>query len=187
MSRVNPTEFAILGLLAEAPRSGYDIKKEVEESLSHFWYESFGHIYPMLHRLRDRGLVAHSVERRDGRPDRKVYSITEDGRKALEDWFAEPSAVQRPRNEVLLRIFFGRHARVEHLIRDIRTQRTAFESALEQLRAVKAHMDASDEPDPDRIYWELTLAYGLKALAAVAEWGEEAEAALKALSAESAD
>lgn len=39
---MNATEFAILGLLAEGPLSGYDIKKEVEERLSHFWSQSYG-------------------------------------------------------------------------------------------------------------------------------------------------
>jgi PadR family transcriptional regulator, regulatory protein AphA len=184
VARVNPTEFAILGLLAEEPRSGYDIKKDVEERLSHFWSESFGHIYPMLRRLHGRGLVERSVERQEGRPDRKVYSITSDGRAALEAWFAEPPPPQRPRNETLLRIFLGRHAKKEHLLRDVRGQREGFERTLAALRAVQGRLDGeAPEGDvhPDRVYWELTLSYGLRAMEALVEWGEEAEAALKAL------
>jgi PadR family transcriptional regulator, regulatory protein AphA len=181
VARVNPTEFAILGLLAEEARSGYDIKKDVEERLSHFWSESFGHIYPMLRRLLDRGLVALTVERQDGRPDRKVYSITDEGRTALEAWFAEPPPPQRPRNEVLLRIFLGRHANTKHLIRDVRAQREGFGHALAQLRAVRSRLDSEEEAHPDRVYWDITLSYGLKALEALTIWGEEAEAALEAL------
>jgi PadR family transcriptional regulator, regulatory protein AphA len=178
MARVNPTEFAILGLLAEEARSGYDIKKVVEERLSHFWSESFGHLYPMLRRLHERGLVGQEVERQEGRPDRKVYTITDGGRAALEAWFAEPPPPQRPRNEVLLRIFLGRHARPEHLIRDVRVQREGFARALAQLRAVKTRLDSEASPHPDRVYWDLTLEYGLKALEALVEWGEKAESTL---------
>ena len=184
MPRVNPTQFAILGLLAEEPRSGYDIKKEVEERLSHFWSESFGHIYPMLRRLHQRGLVDLTVQRQEGRPDRKEYSLTEDGREALEGWFAEPPPPQRPRNEVLLRIFLGRYADPKHLVRDVRSQRQGFEQALAELRSVQAQLDALEGPHPDQVYWELTLSYGLKALEALTEWGEEAEAVLERLAAD---
>jgi PadR family transcriptional regulator, regulatory protein AphA len=179
MARVNPTEFAILGLLAEEALAGYDIKKRVEERLSHFWSESYGHIYPMLRRLHERGLVDQSVERQEGRPDRKVYSITEDGRAALENWFAEPAAPQRPRNEVLLRLFLGRHANPSYLIRDIRAQRDQFAHALGQLRAVKARLDAHPRTGPDHVYWNLTLEYGMDALEALVDWGERAEASLR--------
>jgi PadR family transcriptional regulator, regulatory protein AphA len=175
MARVNPTEFAILGLLAEAPSSGYDIKREVEERLSHFWSESFGHIYPMLRRLDQKGLVEKSVQRQSGKPDRKVYAITPAGRDALEGWFAEPPAPQRPRNELLLRLFFGRHTSPDFLIRDVRAQREGFEAALAQLRAVRDRLEANPDPQPDRLYWELTLSYGVEAFEALIRWGRAAE------------
>jgi PadR family transcriptional regulator, regulatory protein AphA len=179
MARVNPTEFAILGLLAEEARSGYDIKNLVEERLSHFWSESFGHLYPMLRRLHERGLLAQRVERQEGRPDRKVYSITDAGREALEAWFAEPPSPQRPRNEVLLRIFLGRHTSPDHLVRDIRAQREGFASTLAQLRSVKVRLESEASDHPDRVYWGLTIEYGLKALEALVEWGDEAEATMR--------
>jgi PadR family transcriptional regulator, regulatory protein AphA len=187
VARVNPTEFAILGLLAEEARSGYDIKKEVEERLGHFWSESFGHIYPMLRRLHERGLVERTVERQEGRPDRKVYSVTDEGRGALQAWFAEPPPPGRPRNEVLLRIFLGRHGDPEHLIRDVREQKERFTRTLAQLRAVQARLDAEAGGHPDRVYWDLTLRYGLKALEALVEWSDEAESTLEGLAAERAE
>jgi PadR family transcriptional regulator, regulatory protein AphA len=176
---VNPTEFAILGLLAEEARSGYDIKKVVEERLSHFWSESFGHLYPMLRRLHERGLVGQEVERQEGRPDRKVYTITDVGRAALEAWFAEPPSPQHPRNELLLRLFLGRHAKPEHLIRDIRAQREGFAHSLAQLRAVKTRLASEAWTHPDHVYWDLTIEYGLNALEALVEWGEKAECTLR--------
>jgi DNA-binding PadR family transcriptional regulator len=178
MTPRNPTEFAILGLLAEEPRSGYDIKKEVEERLGHFWSESYGHIYPMLRRLLERDLVEKAVERQEGRPDRNVYSLTDDGRRALGDWFAEPPPAQRPLNELLLRLFLGRHAPSGHVLRDIRAYRQGIETQLARLRAVDARVDAEAAESPDRIYWKLVLSFGIRAFEALVEWSEEAEAAL---------
>jgi PadR family transcriptional regulator, regulatory protein AphA len=180
MARPNPTEFAILGLLAEEPRSGYDIKKEVEERLSHFWSESFGHIYPMLHRLHERGLVEMEVERQEGKPDRKVYRITDEGRSALRDWFAEPVAPLRPRSELLLRMFLGRHADPADLLRDVRAQGARARETLTRLEGVQARIRAEAGDHPDRLYWELVLDYGVRVLGTLAEWSADAEAALEA-------
>src|SRR5690606_34526956 len=89
--RRNPTEFAILGLLAEQPMTGYDIKREVEARLSSFWSESYGHIYPMLRRLRERKLVTmRLVAGRSGPAHRKLYALTAAGRAALGAWFETP-------------------------------------------------------------------------------------------------
>lgn len=181
MARVNPTEFAILGLLAEEPRSGYDMKKEVEERLSHFWSESYGHIYPMLRRLHERDLVIKEVERQEGRPDRNVYHITDDGRRALRDWFADPPAPPRPRNELLLRLFLGKHAPPETLVRDVRGFREGVEGALGQLRAVKERLEVEAASHPDRVYWEMVLDYGLTAFEALSEWGDRAESTLQGI------
>jgi PadR family transcriptional regulator, regulatory protein AphA len=179
MTPRNPTEFAILGLLAEQPRSGYDIKKEVETRLAHFWSESYGHIYPMLRRLHRRDLVSKTVERQEGRPDRNVYALTADGRRALADWFAEPVPQQRPRNEFLLRLFLGRHAAPELLLRDIRAQRAGMQDAVARLRAVERRIESEAPNNPDRLYWQLVIAYGVTAFDALVGWSETAEAALE--------
>jgi PadR family transcriptional regulator, regulatory protein AphA len=178
MSRANQTEFAILGLLADEPRSGYDIKKEVEERLAHFWSESYGHIYPMLRRLHERDLVAKDLQRQAGRPDRHVYSLTEDGRRALEDWFTEPPAPGRPRNELLLRIFLGRHGKLAYLLRDVRAFREGAERTLASLKMVSARM-ASEPAHPDTIYWTLVVDYGIRAFESLAAWSRDGEGALE--------
>lgn len=185
MSRVTPTEFAILGLLTEAPRSGYDIKKEVETRLAHFWSESYGHIYPMLGRLHEQGLVDRTVERQEGRPDRKVYSITDDGRRELRDWFAEPPTPPRPRNEILLRLFMGRHADTEYLLRDIRNYRDRVAESLAALRDIERRLETEADSHPDRLYWGLTLRYGLTVFEALVDWAETAEAELATRAGES--
>jgi PadR family transcriptional regulator, regulatory protein AphA len=114
--------------------------------------------------------VVREVERQDSRPDRKVYHITEDGRRALEDWFAEPPSPLRPRNELLLRIFLGRHARPEHLIRDVRTFGEGIQRSLSRLRTIRERIEAEEGSHPDQIYRELVLDYGLSAFEALAEW-----------------
>jgi PadR family transcriptional regulator, regulatory protein AphA len=180
--RGNPTEFAILGLLAEKPRSGYDIKKEVEERLGHFWSESYGHIYPMLRRLNGRKLVAVRPGRRQpGRPDRRVYSLTASGRRALEAWFTHPPGPSRPRNELLLRIFLGRFAPPATLLRDVQTYRAGVLATLRQLRGIRAAVRGDAAPSPDLVYWALALDFGVRVFQALDDWSGLAERRLKEL------
>ena len=179
-ARVNPTEFAILGLLAERARSGYDIKTDVEQRLSYFWSESYGHIYPMLRRLLQRKLIAvRAVRRQRGRPERRIYSITAEGRRALAAWFDAPPSVPRPRNELLLRLFLGRHSRRETLVRDVAEYRAHVAGTLRRLREVDRVIDADASSDEDRLYWKLTVSFGVKVFAALEEWSKSAAAELK--------
>lgn len=182
-TRANPTEFAILGLLAEQPRSGYDIKKEVEERLSHFWSESYGHIYPMLRRLQQRGLIAVSaVEQTPGRPARNRYAITDSGREELRAWFATPPSPTRPRNEMLLRLFMGRYAPPGVLQRDVHAYRERASGALLRLREVERELARLDSTEPDLVYWKLVVSFGTQLFETLESWSDMAEKELEKLS-----
>src|SRR5271157_4244369 len=106
----------LLGLLTIEPMSGYDLGLNIRASVGHIWNESYGQIYPNLKRLAAEGLVASKTERQKGKPDRHIYSITKEGRKRFAEWLAVPPQPEIPRNEMLLKLFFGAQARVETLI-----------------------------------------------------------------------
>jgi len=73
-----------LGALILGDASGYEIKKLFEEGpFSYFHQTSFGSIYPALGNLMEEGLVTCDERAQDGRPDKKVYSLTEAGRAAF--------------------------------------------------------------------------------------------------------
>ncbi len=69
---------AILALLAEEPRNGYQIMQELSERSGGAWRPSPGSIYPALQQLEDEGLV--TVEQIDGR---KAYSLTDAGKEEV--------------------------------------------------------------------------------------------------------
>lgn len=73
-----------LGVLSRGEASGYEIKKEIEEgNFSLFIDASYGSIYPALTQLAGEGLVTVRAQEQTGKPDKKVYAITEAGRAAL--------------------------------------------------------------------------------------------------------
>ena len=152
--------------------SGYDIQKFVKENLGYFWKESYGQIYPMLKQMAARGLVEVRVEHNNGRPDRRVYSLTSKGRDELEAWLAEPPALPSPRNELLLKLFFGGLGRDQHLLRHVEEFRTRQEAALRQYSEVEQWLRREQAQHPGLAYWLMTLDYGRCQAQALLEWSE---------------
>lgn len=107
MAKVNKARFAILGMLALAPASGYDIKKKMANSTDHFWKESDGALYPTLKQLHEEGLVTVEIENPDSGKPKKIYTITEDGLEEFRDWMTEDFEMPTARNELLLKVLFG--------------------------------------------------------------------------------
>ncbi|MEM1317188.1 MAG: PadR family transcriptional regulator [Pseudomonadota bacterium] len=81
-----------LAVLNCGDATGYEIRKLVSEGhFSHFVDASFGSIYPTLKALHEDGLVTQREERQDGKPDRKVYSISDAGRQAFLQNLRQPA------------------------------------------------------------------------------------------------
>ncbi len=77
---------AILGILSWKPSTGYELKKIFEDSSFMHWSGNNNQIYKALISLEDEALVASKVIHQDNSPSKKVYSITEEGLKELNEW-----------------------------------------------------------------------------------------------------
>src|SRR6266702_3388689 len=91
MSKENKSKYAILGVLSYGPMSGYAIKKFIQQSISNFWNESYGQIYPILKQLTSEGLASSHAEKQEGKPERYMYTLTGKGWEALQQWLTEPA------------------------------------------------------------------------------------------------
>ncbi len=81
---------AVLGLLQDGPRHGYDLKRLVDRYFAPDHPVAFAQIYSTLSRLEAKGRVRlDAVERAEG-PDRRRYAITDEGRDELDRWLVVP-------------------------------------------------------------------------------------------------
>jgi len=101
--------------LHRGKQSGYDMRKTIQGSVGYFWGESYGQIYPMLRRLTAEGLIAQSGRGGKGRGGRREYSLTAAGHARLQEWLAVPYRMDPPRDEFLLKLFFGPRGRAGRL------------------------------------------------------------------------
>lgn len=117
-----PITYGILGLLAFwGPLSGYDLKRLFDHTLAPMWAAAQSQIYKELRRMKELGWVDMQREEQESRPDRKLYSITDQGYAALREWQAQPSEIIQVRDELLLKVLFGTFASPVDLAQNIRT------------------------------------------------------------------
>jgi DNA-binding PadR family transcriptional regulator len=171
----------LLGLLNVEPMSGYDLGQTIRGSIGHFWNESYGQIYPNLKRLAVDGLVVSKTQKQKGKPDRHIYSITKKGRERLARWLAVPPQAEIPRNELLLKLFFGSQLSPEIAIEYVEHMA---ESERKSLQLIKRAADeiAQNQQYPDAPYWKMAARFGEMELEAHQRWAEETLAELKKLS-----
>ena len=115
-----PITYSILGLLAFwGPLSGYDLKRLFDHMLATMWGAAQSQIYKELRRMKELGWVEMEREEQETRPDRKIYSITDQGRTALRKWQALPPEIFQVRDELLLKVLFGAFAAPSDLAQNI--------------------------------------------------------------------
>ena len=124
-----------LAVLMKGDASGYEIKKTLESApFSHFQETSFGSIYPALTRLTEDGLVSFHEMAQDKRPDKKVYSPTEQGRQALVDALLVEPAPDRYRSDFLFVLFMGGLLPASHLARVVDARIADYEERIANMQ-----------------------------------------------------
>lgn len=100
-------KYAILGLLNQKNMTGYELTKEFETTLFEFWHAKHSQIYPELKRLYQDKLVDFKIEISGTSLEKKLYTITENGRKEFLKWLEQRHQMPpTPKDEFRLQLFF---------------------------------------------------------------------------------
>lgn len=167
------------------PTSGYDIKKQFNTSLRHFWAAELSQIYPLLRRLEQEGLLESHTSSSSKGPQRVLYKRTRKGTAALVDWLAAGPSVAQERRHYLAQVFFleafDDPDKASEFMRSLRTIMLEELATLEAAdRDCRAHESGYPDALPDEGYYRaLTLRLGLKVFAVTVEWCDECIAEIK--------
>jgi DNA-binding PadR family transcriptional regulator len=118
--------YAILGLLAQKPRHGYELRAAFEAVVGGDvnWDVKPAQIYTTLDRLEEAGLVECCSDLGEGdEPSRRVYAVTGPGRAALTEWFAQGVTPDHQRDEFFVKLMTALVSGEGKLDRIIQTQR----------------------------------------------------------------
>jgi DNA-binding PadR family transcriptional regulator len=140
-------ELAILGLLKERPMHGYQLSRELSESLGGFWRVSYGSLYPTLRRLEREGAVEASLEAEARGRRKTTYVITEKGEKLFFELLQEtPHDNSTEDTRFRVRLAFFRYLPPEARIGLLERRRAALEDRLHtmsvSLRTTRERDDA---------------------------------------------
>ncbi len=182
MAKENKSKYAVMGVLSISPGSGYDIKKFMEYSTSNFWSESYGQIYPILKQLVEEGLAASYAEKQEGKPEKYIYTLTEQGKAGLRDWLSEPVESAVERNELLLKLFFGVHIPLEKNKEHVQAFQELQSHLLAKYEEIERGLVAKVQSDVTFSYRVMTVRYGIHHCRAFLTWCDETLATLHSLS-----
>lgn len=166
----NTSYYVILGILSFGECSGYDIKKKIENEIGYFCKVSNGQIYPVLKKLLQQKNASYSVKKSDGKPYRKVYSITDQGYAVLKEWLDRKDY---PHNEFLLRLYFGSIRPISRNIEMINDFKAVKEKHLETYNNILEYFNLNTIDKLQDYYSYFTLRYGHLMAKAYIDWCNE--------------
>jgi DNA-binding PadR family transcriptional regulator len=173
---------AILACLTERPMTGYELAKTFDSSIGFFWKTDHQQIYRELSRLRDRGYIQGREVVQSGKPNKLVYTPTADGRAAFRHWAARPSTPPSIKDDLLVRLYALEAIDIEPLRADLMARQEHHRDRFERYQRILNKRFPDGTASPADMGKLLNLRIGLRHERMVAEWCEEAIAALSAIS-----
>jgi len=178
-------KYVILGALNYHPMSGYDLKQFTDRSTANFWHAELSQIYVTLKSLEKEGLISSKAIPQEGRPDRRVYTITESGQQALTDWLRVPfTEIDQYKDTLLLKLFFSAQIGKEAILAQLHLQRGLHQKLVDQFQNETAERIAQTvEKVPalrrDALLWEATRRFGEMTEETYLRWLDETIATLE--------
>jgi DNA-binding PadR family transcriptional regulator len=172
-------KYLLLGILRYQPLSGYALKQFIDQSTANFWHVHLSQIYRTLEALEREGALLSSEDPQEGRPDRRLYTITAIGETIFLTWLNAPLLEVTPTKDVLLlKLFFSGPAdpagvlALLHLHRDLHARQ--LEHYRTQTRGEIA-LTAQEHPElqRDALFWEYTRRCGELVEEAYVRWLDE--------------
>ncbi len=143
-------KYGLLGLLAEEPLHGYEVKNRFEAMLGGTWEVNIGQVYTTLQRLERDGLVRPAGERGDR--GKLLYEVSDAGRKALNEWLAQPeSGPQELREDIYVKLLLAARLANGNLGPLLSRQKRAYLQRLRDLNQLEARARKDGRTDLARL------------------------------------
>ncbi|ARN73398.1 PadR family transcriptional regulator [Oceanicoccus sagamiensis] len=167
---------ALLAMLDIDKGSGYDLIKRFDQSVAFFWPSSFQQVYKELTWLEDKGFILAEAVNQQGKPDKKIYQVTDSGGEELQRWLSLPAKEMKIKDTFLIKVFGGQRSTPEQLLEDLHRQQRQHKENLASYKTI-AHNLKQLSPAKFKQYAlpYQTLKLGIRFEETWLEWSEETE------------
>jgi DNA-binding PadR family transcriptional regulator len=166
---------AILTALLDEDLTGYALAKQFDVSLGFFWQASHQQIYRELKGLHLAGSVNVLEVPQHGKPDKRIYSLTNQGRQMLDSWITQSTRHRGVKDELFIKLFNVGSVPVEQVTEAVAQRQAEHARKLELYRKIEARNYASPSTLPDRkkgVY--LSLLAGIRQEQTALAWCDDA-------------
>ncbi|MGI9614415.1 MAG: PadR family transcriptional regulator [Acidimicrobiales bacterium] len=175
-SRLTTSSYAVLGLLAIQPWTGYELTRQATRSLRFAWPKSERLLYSEPKKLVEHGL-ATAHEESVGKRSRTVYTITADGSDALSTWMATTPQPPTLEAEALLRLLFAENGSISDLVAALDAMANDAMELREQVVAINTGYLDGEHPFPERTHLSVLFAtFQLEYFDLIVRWVDYAKA-----------
>jgi DNA-binding PadR family transcriptional regulator len=163
----------ILTFLSESPHSGYDLSKHFEDAVGCFWKASSQQIYRELGKMEHGGWVISEIIPQKGKPDKRLYQITDAGRQELEKWFELSCTPTAIREDLLVKVLAGKHIPRSVLVRQLKEQREIHQVQLDCYLEIEQGFLQVEDPEDRLKFRYFTMRRGMRYESEWVEWCNE--------------
>lgn len=163
----------ILAVLTYEPCSGYDISKRFDEGVSCYWQASQQQIYRELGKMEQQGWVQFKRIPQEGKPDKKIYDITDAGKAELLRWYQLPTEPTPIREDLLVKVLVAPFMPKNLLVNELQHRRQIHLEQLMEYQAIEAEHKACPFPSMDERFRYLTLRRGIRYEQDWIDWCDE--------------
>lgn len=176
----------LLGLLNYGGMTGYDLSKTFKESLAFFWKAQTSQIYRELNLMEKEGFLTSTIEFQTDKPNRRVYTITEQGRAELKNWLNDytASSLTGTKSIFLMKMFFSGNRDITSNIHSLRAHKDECENALKKMTPVDNSIQNYGEKvagNINMLYWGMTAEFGRAYFQMCVQWAEQCIKSLEEL------
>ena len=160
--------------------TGYDLKKTFDSSLNFFWSAQTSQVYRDLGNLEEKGYASHTVVNQEDRPDKKIFKITDEGKKAFIDWLKDYPKDNVTRDQLLVHLFFSASLDLNVVKREIKFYKKIQEENLEKIENNEVlKSEVKEGFEKEKMFWQLCALKGKYAYEANIKWAENVLEILK--------
>jgi DNA-binding PadR family transcriptional regulator len=163
---------ALLGVLSLREMSGYDIKRNFDRAVHFVWNASDSQIYRELRSMEAEGLITSRLVQQEGKPNKRLYQLTDDGVSSLDRWLVSPVESPYGKDSFLMRLFFMGRVDPAEALRVLEERREEVVALLESAKERRERFgDLSRTELPQFLWWQVRLIDGFQMIhGAQLEW-----------------